>query len=197
MKIVGIGASTTAGTPGFYSPRERPPQGEGNVESQYAFWMMQKRPDWEVLNRGMRGQRTDQILLRFHFDVVEKCSDLVIILGGTNDLYQGYGVDHAMKNLNQMYDQAEKEKIKIVTATIPPLNLATPDLKEEILYLNDAIQRNARSRCFPCCDVFKLLEDPMNKGFMVSSPDQIHPDIQGYRKIGESFVKVIEDAFSL
>jgi lysophospholipase L1-like esterase len=197
MKIVGIGASTTAGTPGFYSPRERPPEGEGNIESQYAYWMMKKRADWTVLNRGMRGQRTDQILMRFHFDVIERRCDLVIILGGTNDLYQGYGVDHAMKNLNQMYDQAALEKIKIVTATIPPLDLATPDLKEEILYLNEAIKSNAERRKLPCCDVYSLLENPSNKGFMLYSPDQIHPDIEGYRLIGEAFVKVIQNSFSL
>ncbi len=38
--IVALGDSTTAGTPGFKSPLEAPPDGRGNMESQYAYWLM-------------------------------------------------------------------------------------------------------------------------------------------------------------
>ena len=55
--IVALGDSTTAGTPGFRSPVEAPPNGSGNVESQYAYWLMNGHPDWRVLNRGINGQR--------------------------------------------------------------------------------------------------------------------------------------------
>ena len=43
--IVAFGDSTTAGTPGFQSPIEAPPDGAGNVESQFAYWLMQAHPD--------------------------------------------------------------------------------------------------------------------------------------------------------
>ena len=48
--VVALGDSTTAGTPGFQSPVEAPPDGAGNVESQFAYWLMQAHPDWRVLN---------------------------------------------------------------------------------------------------------------------------------------------------
>ena len=48
-------------TPAFRSPIEAPPDGSGNVESQYAYWLMQAHPDWRVLNRGVNGERSDQI----------------------------------------------------------------------------------------------------------------------------------------
>jgi len=68
VTIAAIGDSTTAGTPGFKSPLEAPPDGAGNVESQYAYWLMMRRPDWRVLNRGVNGERSDQIRLRFARD---------------------------------------------------------------------------------------------------------------------------------
>ena len=59
ITIVALGDSTTAGTPGHKSPIEAPPHGSGNVESQYAYWLMQTHPDWQVLNRGVNGERSD------------------------------------------------------------------------------------------------------------------------------------------
>ena len=55
------GDSTTAGTPAFKSPVEAPPVGAGNVESQYAYWLMQAHPDWQRAQsrRQRRAQRPD------------------------------------------------------------------------------------------------------------------------------------------
>ena len=66
ITIVALGDSTTAGTPGFQSPLEAPPNGAGNVESQYAYWLMRAHPEWQVLNRGVNGERSDQIRARSH-----------------------------------------------------------------------------------------------------------------------------------
>src|SRR4051812_50202776 len=64
ITIVALGDSTTAGTPAFKSPIEAPPNGSGNVESQYAYWLMQTHPEWQVLNRGVNGEGSDQICSR-------------------------------------------------------------------------------------------------------------------------------------
>ena len=89
MTIVGLGDSTTAGTPAFASPLEAPPRGAGNPESQYTYWMMKARPGWTVLNRGVNGERADQIRARFARDVEAAKPKAVIILAGVNDAYQG------------------------------------------------------------------------------------------------------------
>jgi lysophospholipase L1-like esterase len=72
IRIVALGDSTTAGTPGFLSPLEVPPDGSGNPESQYTYWIRKMHPDWIILNRGVNGQRTDEILARFNRDVVQE-----------------------------------------------------------------------------------------------------------------------------
>ena len=52
-RIVALGDSTTAGTPAFKSALEAPPKGSGDATSQYAYWLMQSHPEWEVLNCGV------------------------------------------------------------------------------------------------------------------------------------------------
>jgi hypothetical protein len=45
IRIVALGDSTTAGTPGFQSPLEAPPNGRGDETSQYAYWLMRAQPN--------------------------------------------------------------------------------------------------------------------------------------------------------
>ena len=68
--IVALGDSTTAGTPLFKSPVEAPPGGDGDRRSQFAYWLMQAHPDWQVLNCGVNGERSDEIARRFDRDVL-------------------------------------------------------------------------------------------------------------------------------
>ena len=194
LKIVGLGASMTAGTPGFFSPRERPPAGEGNPESQYAYWMMKKHPEWEVLNRGMRGQRTDQILMRFGYDVLDNHPHWVILLAGTNDLYQGRSIVTALENLKEMIRRANEAGIRTAVCTLPPLGLGSAEVKRAILNYNESIRREAARRGAILCDVYPLMENPRRQGFLESSPDDVHPDPAGYRKLGEFLALRIEEA---
>ena len=75
MTVIALGDSTTAGTPAFKSPLEAPPDGAGNVESQYMHWLMKIHPAWRVLNRGVNGERSDQIRARFARDVIAERKD--------------------------------------------------------------------------------------------------------------------------
>lgn len=196
LRIVCLGASATAGTPGFFSPRERPPHGEGNEESQYAYWMRKSHPEWEVLNRGMRGQRTDQILARFEYDVFDQEPDCMILLAGTNDLYQGYDAEAAIENLAKMYRLARSRGIQPIACSILPLDLADPELKERILDFNAALAIRAKDELVPFCDLYSALEHEEKSGYLMASPDQVHPDVAGYRRMGEALTQVLEELLS-
>ena len=106
IRIVAMGDSTTAGTPGWKSPLEAAPNGSGNETSQYAYWLMQVHPEWEVLNRGVNGERSDQILARFERDVIAAKPRAVVIIAGVNDVYQGRSAEHVIDQLRWMYDRA-------------------------------------------------------------------------------------------
>jgi lysophospholipase L1-like esterase len=194
LKIVGLGDSTTAGTPGFQSPIEAPPDGRGDPRSQYAYWMTQRHPDWEVLNRGINRQRTDEILLRVSRDVLQDSPDYVIVLAGVNDVYQGRPVASIEANLDELYRRSRGLKSRLVLATILPFNGMSARQSAEVRELNRWItdQGNLRDRLW--CDTNRLVADPSDPARLAGSPDGYHPDVEGYRRMGEGLSSVIEDA---
>ena len=141
VTIVALGDSTTAGTPGFRSPIETPPNGSGNVESQYAYWLMQTHADWRVLNRGINGERADQIHARFARDVDAAKPDLVIIIAGVNDVYQGRTAESAERELEALYNEARAAKIPIVAGTIIPFNVATAEMMKSSATMAQIVTR--------------------------------------------------------
>lgn len=192
LRVVGFGDSTTAGTPSFLSPLEAPPEGRGNPESQYAYWMMKAHPSWIVMNRGINGQRSDEILSRFQRDVLLEKPDYVIILAGVNDVYQGLPLESIERNLLEMYQHAARAKIVPVAATVLPYNTASKSESSKIQKLNNWIRNTAKSIGIPFCDTNGAVADPSNPDRLRGSPDGLHPDVSGYQNMGVRLTEVIE-----
>jgi acyl-CoA thioesterase-1 len=192
LRIVGLGDSTTAGTPGFLSPLEVPPNGRGNPESQYAYWMMKKHPDWTVLNRGIDGQRSDEILARFDRDTVKAKPNYVIILAGVNDIYQGAPLESIKNNLLLMWQNSISAGIRPISASVLPYNTASHSEAATIRDLNSWIEYTANRLEIPFCDTNLAVADPENRDHLRGSPDGYHPNVSGYRSMGESLARVIE-----
>ena len=189
---MGLGDSTTAGTPAFLSPIEAPPNGRGNFESQYAYWMMKLHPEWTILNRGINGERSDQIRARLRRDVLDAKPDYAIILGGVNDVYQGFPTDYTKQNLNLIYNSALLEGIVPMAASILPYNTMAKQAYNSIMKLNEWIKSSANSMKIPFCDTYAAVVDPDHPDKLRSSPDGLHPDVSGYRSMGEALARTIE-----
>ena len=192
LRIVGLGDSTTAGTPGFLSPLEAPPEGRGNRESQYAYWMMKNHPEWTVLNRGIDGQRSDEILARFDRDVIEAEPNYVIILAGVNDIYQGSPIESTKNNLLLMYQNSISARIRPVSASVLPYNTASSSEVAVVRDLNSWIEYTANRLEILFCDTNLAAADPENRDRLRGSPDGYHPDVSGYRNMGESLAQTIQ-----
>ena len=192
MPLVALGDSTTAGTPAFFSPAERPPNGYGNPESQYAHWITQRHPDWKVINRGIAGQRSDQILARFDSEALRFKPQVLIVLAGVNDIYQGYSTDSLKENLKKIYDRALNQNMKVLVCTILPFNSAGPEMPGKIREVNHWIKSYAEQHNLGFCDTYTATEDPAARGNLIGSPDGLHPDIPTYRKMGEAITFSLE-----
>jgi len=192
LRIVGLGDSTTAGTPGFLSPLDAPPEGRGNRESQYAYWMMKNHPEWTVLNRGIDGQRSDEILARFGRDAIEAKPNYVIILAGVNDIYQGAAIEFTKNNLLFMYQNSISAGIRPVSASVLPYNTSSRSEATVIRDLNNWIEYTANRLEILFCDTNLAVADPENRDRLRGSPDGYHPDVLGYRDMGELLARVIE-----
>ena len=193
VTIVGLGDSTTAGTPGFRSPLEAPPNGDGNPESQYAFWMMRSHPEWTVLNRGVNGETAEEVRVRLPRDVLGPRPAYAIILAGVNDIFAGQRAETVERHLAAMYADVLDAGVVPVAATVLPYNSATAHASGDILTLNAWIENLTKVLGILFCDTHAAVADPADSNRLRGTPDGLHPDVAGYRAMGEVLTRTIED----
>lgn len=192
LVVVALGDSTTAGTPAFRSPLEAPPDGQGDPESQYSYWLARALPGWTALNRGVNGERADQIRARFARDVEAVHPRDVIVLAGVNDVYQGRKLGETESDLLWIYRRAKSLGIVPIAATVLPFDRATEDQNRRLAALNAWIRIAARSEKIPFGDAARAVADPKNPRRLKDSPDGYHPGVAGYRAVGEALAKELK-----
>ncbi len=181
-RIIALGDSTTAGTPAFTSPLESPPLGSGDETSQYAFWLMKAHPEWVVLNRGINGQRSDEIRARFERDVIQNAPAAVVIIAGVNDIYQGRDVEHVTGHLQGMYARAAQAGIPVVAGSIIPFNTATAEQNRRMRQVNDWIRRQPK---ITFADTRAAVAASGNPDVLFESADGLHPTAAGYHRMAD------------
>jgi acyl-CoA thioesterase-1 len=182
IRIVAFGDSTTAGTPAFRSPIEAPPRGSGDETSQYAYWLTQTHPEWEVVNCGVNGERSDQIEARFERDVVGRGARIVVIIAGVNDVYQGRSVESVTEHLQAMYARAAQVRIEVVAGSIIPYNTATPEQNARMHQINEWIRQQPGITFVDTRAAVAAADDPDR---LFESPDGLHPTAAGYRRMAD------------
>ncbi len=191
--IAALGDSTTAGTPGYRSPIEAPPDGEGNVESQFAYWLVEQHPHWRVLNRGVDGERSDEVAARFERDVLSRQPHVLVVIAGVNDVYQEKPIEHTKKHLRWIYNRAAEAGIPVVAGSILPYNTATADQNARMKAINAWIAGEAtRDPNLTFVDTRAAVAATDNPNRLASSPDDLHPDVEGYRKVAAAIGPVVD-----
>lgn len=194
IRIVALGDSTTAGTPGWRSPLEAPPDGDGDPESQYAWWLMRAHPEWEVLNRGINGQRSDEIRARFDSDVLAARPAAVVIVAGVNDVYQGLSAEHVMRQLEAMYLAAAAASIAVVAGTILPYDTASPEQNARMRRVNAWIRERAAATALFFADTRAAVARADDADRLAASDDGLHPTAEGYRQMARALQPALERA---
>jgi lysophospholipase L1-like esterase len=192
LTIVALGDSTTAGTPGFRSPLEAPPDGEGDVTSQFAWWLTRAEPAWCVLNRGVNGERTDEIAARFDRDVLAHAPDVLALLAGVNDVYQGREAATVQAQLLAMYTRAREARIPIVACSIIPYDTATAEQNTRMHAINAWIRETAASSPgMAYCDTRAAAARADDIDRLFETPDGLHPTAAGYRRMADAMLPVL------
>ncbi len=155
------------------------------------------------VGRGISGQTTPQMLVRFKQDVVALSPKYVVILAGTNDIAGNTGyssLEMIMDNLSSMCDIAKANKIKPILCSVLPAyryswkKSVRPD--ELIPQLNEMIKAYAKANKITYVDFFTPLVDnsPENKNGLPKkySPDGVHPNMDGYAIMEELVLKVLK-----
>lgn len=155
---------------------------EGWIAAAPAFF--RGRP-W--LDRGIAGQTTAQMLLRFQQDVVALRPRVVVILAGTNDIAENAGPfapDATLANLASMTELARANGIGVVLASVPPA-LDFPwraglEPAAKIVALNARIRALANGAGAVLFDDHPALADERGGMRRDLADDGVHPNAAGY-----------------
>lgn len=139
------------------------------------------------INRGISGQTTPQMLLRFRQDVINLKPSAVVILAGTNDVAGNTGpstIETIAGNIISMAELAEANNIKIVLSSVLPVfdfpwnqGLAPA---EKIIKLNALIKSYALKHNIVFVDYFTAMADDSNGLKKEFGDDGVHPNAAGY-----------------
>lgn len=138
------------------------------------------------INRGVNGDLTSGMLLRFRQDVIQLNPKYVIILGGTNDIGWGLQVEEVFLNLKRMYEMALNNRINPIGCTVPSI-LGWDGGIPPRLRLNKSIQHYCLEKRVLFADLYAKTCDPKTKRLRSEySSDGLHFNALGYRKMAES-----------
>lgn len=153
------------------------------------------------VGRGISGQTTPQMLVRFRQDVLELKPKVVVILAGTNDIAGNTGpatLEQIMGNIASMAELAKANNIKVVLSSILPV-LDYPWKRglqpaEKIFTLNSMIKKYATERGHVYLDYWTPMADS-NKGMKQAyAYDGVHPTLEGYQVMEPLVEKAIAEA---
>lgn len=163
-------------------------------------------PGKHYVNRGIGGQTTSQMLVRFRQDVIDLQPKVLVILAGTNDIAGNTGPisnEDIEANLSSMAELAKVHGIRMIFSSILPVNNYTPKSLDffaqrptgRILALNKWIKEYCTANHLIYLDYFDSMVD--DKGLLKRdlAEDGLHPNKAGFAIMAPMAEKAIEQAF--
>jgi acyl-CoA thioesterase I len=164
-------------------------------------------PGKPYINRGIDGQTTSQMLVRFRQDVIDLHPKVLVVLAGTNDIAGVTGRirnEDIKANYASMAELARLHGIRVVFASLLPVNDYTPDAKESfalrprerILALNAWLKDYCAKNGLVYLDYFSAMVD--DKGMLKRdlSDEGLHPNATGYKMMAPLAEKAIAQALA-
>jgi len=153
------------------------------------------------VNRGIGGQTTPQMLIRFKPDVVNLNPKAVVILAGINDIAENTGpvtIENIAENIISMAEIAKANEIKVfICSTLPAIDFPwSPgmDPGPKVVKLNTILKNYCDSNNIPYVDYFSAMSD--EKGGLkvpeyTTADDLVHPNLAGYKVMEKIILKAL------
>jgi lysophospholipase L1-like esterase len=174
-----------------------PAQGENRVvfygDSITDGWKLDSYfPNKGYINRGIGGQTTPQMLIRFRQDVIDLSPKVVVILAGTNDIAGNTGpmtVEQIEANYASMAELAHAHAIRVIFSSVTPVHNYTPRSQtmfltrapEKILALNQWLRSYCEQNHLIYLDYFSAMVDSHGMMQQDLAADGLHPNDAGYK----------------
>jgi len=149
-------------------------------------------PGKPYINRGIGGQTTPQMLVRFRQDVIDLHPKVVVILAGTNDIAGNTGpmtLENIEANYSSLAELARVHNIRVVFSSVLPVHNYTPKSQdffaqrppEKILALNRWLKDYCAANVLTYLDYFTPMVDDQGLLKRDLAEDGLHPNPAGYK----------------
>ena len=149
-----------------------------------------------LINKGISGQTTVEMLSRFSEDVINQKPQAVYILAGINDIAQNSGyisIDDISTNIIKMGLLAQKNNIKVVICSVMPVteivwNEKIKNANQKVIELNQKLINKSKKNNFTYLDYYSKMKDELNS----LTYDGLHPNKKGYVKMNAIIKKSLK-----
>ena len=139
------------------------------------------------INRGIGGQTSPQMLVRFRADVIALKPSVVVLLAGANDIAQNTGpstLEMIANNIFSMVELATANNIKVILCSLLPVFdfywRQGLEPAGKIVTLNKMISEYAYTNAIPYVDYYSAMVDEQKGLKSMYSEDGVHPNKAGY-----------------
>jgi len=171
--------------------------------------LIAKRLPIEILNTGISGDTTGGMLGRFFPEIIDRQPDIILITGGTNDLWWGLSVNTILANLFAMASQTEHHGISCILGVpipiiksraenqhfMPPM-AGYDNCMEMLEELKETLIIRARDNGIAILDFYSLFKD--EKGEIISDyflQDGLHANERGHHVMAEKTIDFLRSRF--
>ena len=184
---------------------------EGADLSSNSTWplLVENQVKVRIINSGIGGDTSGGLLGRFYHDVVRHKPEMVLIMGGTNDLWWDLDINLIQANIFAMTCQAEFHNITPIVGLPLPLQMESiqeqdmmapiagwPRCVQKLAELAAALESAARASDIALLDFYHLFQDqngaPIAEYYL---PDGLHPNKQGHQRMSEKAVELLCSQF--
>ncbi len=155
----------------------------------------------QYINRGISGQTTPQMLLRFRQDVIDLKPGVVVLLAGINDIAGNTGaatLESIYGNIVSMAELAKASNIRVIISSVLPAYDFPwrPGLQpaQKVVELNKMLKAYAQRSGSIYVDYFSAMVDDRNGLKASLGDDGIHPNLAGYKIMEPLVEKAIQTA---
>ncbi|MBK5722941.1 capsular biosynthesis protein [Dysgonomonas sp. Marseille-P4677] len=173
---------------------------ENWVHLRYKFFK-----DNNYICRGIGGQTSPLLLLRFRQDAIDLHPKVVVINAGINDIAENtgeYDPIFTLDNIKSMAQLADKNGIKVILTSVLPSNgygwkSHIKNITKKIKDLNAEIKTYANDNGYTYVDYYSVMVNSEDKGMKEGySFDGLHPDEEGYSVMEPIITKAINDVLN-
>ena len=170
-----------------------------SITEQWTPFFSAQFADYPLIGRGIGGQTTPQMLVRFTQDVLRLDATSVVILAGTNDIAGNTGpssIKMILDNIRAMITLAKSQRLDVVLCSVLPASVyhwaPKIDPADSIVELNSALFSEARKQSIAFVDFYSAMVNDSGGLSKDLAEDGVHPTELGFRIMADCIRPTLE-----